>query len=424
MFKRAEKFLVGGVDSPVRSFRGVGRDNPLFISKARGSKIYDVDGNKYIDYLCSWGASILGSLDSRVIRSVMEASKKGLSFGAATAQEVDLAAKIQKHIPSMELMRFVCSGTEATMSSIRVARAFSRKDRILKFDGCYHGHADSFLVRGGSGLATFSIADSEGVPESISSETLVASFNDAESATKLLEENRGKVAAIIVEPVAGNMGVIPPKKGFLQSLRKLADEYEALLIFDEVITGFRVSIGGAQALYHVKPDLSCLGKAIGGGMNVAAYGGRVDIMRLVAPLGPVYQAGTLAGNPVAVAAGLATLEQLTPSTYSSLEWASERLSKGLNRAARDSNVGFLTQRVGSMVGIFFDPKKESVDNYDDVKSCSKEAYARFFGSMLEEGIYLPPSAFETIFVSAAHTRKDIDRTVAASRAAFGMVDRK
>ena len=424
MFRRAEKVLVGGVDSPVRSFRGVDRDNPLFISKARGPKIYDVDGNEYIDYVCSWGASIVGSADPSVTRSVREASKKGLSFGAATSQEADLAEKIQRHVHSMELMRFVCSGTEATMSAIRLARAFSKKDKILKFDGCYHGHADSFLVKGGSGLATFSIADSAGVPASISGQTLVARFNDFGSAANVLESNRNKVAAIIVEPVAGNMGVIPPKKDFLQSLKKLADEYEALLIFDEVITGFRVSIGGAQALYDVKPDLTCLGKIIGGGMNIAAYGGRDEMMRLVAPLGPVYQAGTLAGNPVAVAAGLATLAQLKPRTYSELEKTSERLSKGLTQKARDSGVDFLTQRVGSMVGIFFDPKSETVDNYDDVKSCSRTSYARFFGSLLERGIYLPPSAFETIFVSTAHSNRDIDRTVAASQTAFKVVQGK
>ncbi len=423
MFKRAERFLVGGVDSPVRSFRGVDRSNPLFISKARGSKIYDLDGNEYIDYVCSWGASILGSVNPSVIKSVFRASKNGLSFGAATEQEVDLAARIQKHVPSMELMRFVCSGTEATMSAIRVARAFTKKDKVLKFDGCYHGHADSFLVGGGSGLATFSLPDSAGVPESISSQTLVASFNNIESSRNLLESNRGKVAAIIVEPIAGNMGVIPPRSDFLKSLRKLSDEYGAVLIFDEVITGFRVSIGGAQALYGVQPDLTCLGKVIGGGMNVAAYGGKSEMMRLVSPLGPVYQAGTLAGNPVAVAAGLATLGQLNASTYLNLDRASERLSEGLKRKARDSNVNLLTQRVGSMIGIFFDPKSDGVNNHEDVKNCNKAAYARFFGSMLEQGIYLPPSAFETIFVSTAHSKQDIDTTLEASEDALESVSK-
>ena len=418
MFKRAEGLLVGGVDSPVRSFRGVGRANPLFISKARGSKIYDVDGNEYIDYVGSWGALILGAADPRVVASVRKAAKAGLSFGAATEQESNLAALVKKHVPSMELMRFVSSGTEATMSAVRVARAFSKKDRVLKFDGCYHGHADAFLVRGGSGLATFSVSDSAGVPESISKETLVATFNDVESVQRILDTNRGKVAAIIVEPVAGNMGVIPPKDDFLQNLRALANENEALLIFDETITGFRVSIGGAQAVYRVKPDLTCLGKVIGGGMNVAAYGGRSDIMKLVAPMGPVYQAGTLAGNPVAVAAGISTLSQLRSSFYSRLESYSSNLARGLSQKARDFGVGFIVNRVGSMIGIFFTEELKAVENYEDVKKCSSELYSRFFGSMLEQGVYLPPSAFETVFVSTAHLARDIESAIESSANAF------
>lgn len=421
MFKRAEGLLVGGVDSPVRSFRGVGRANPLFISKARGSKIYDVDGNEYIDYVGSWGALILGATDPKVVASVREAARVGLSFGAATEQESNLAALVKRHVPSMELMRLVSSGTEATMSAVRVARAFSKKDKILKFDGCYHGHADSFLVRGGSGLATFSVSDSAGVPESISKETLVATFNDVESVQSILDSNRGKIAAIVVEPVAGNMGVIPPKVGFLQNLRALANEHEALLIFDETITGFRVSIGGAQALYRVKPDLTCLGKVIGGGMNVAAYGGRRDIMKLVAPIGPVYQAGTLAGNPVAVAAGISTLSQLKSSSYSRLESCSSNLARRLSQKARDFGVGFIVNRVGSMIGIFFTKELKAVENYEDVKKCSKELYSRFFGSMLEQGVYLPPSAFETIFVSTAHLARDIENTIESSANAFNSI---
>ncbi len=423
-FRRAQRVLVGGVNSPVRSFRGVERENPLFISKARGSKIYDVDGNKYIDYMCSWGASILGAAPSPVVQAIQKAVRNGLSYGAATNQETELGENIRKHVPSMELMRFVCSGTEATMSAIRVARAFSKKDKILKFDGCYHGHADSFLVRSGSGLATFSIADSAGVPESISNQTLVARFNDIDSVSKLLDSNRGSVAAIIVEPIAGNMGVIPPKKDFLEQLRKLANEYDALLIFDEVITGFRVSLGGAQALFGVKPDLTCLGKVIGGGMNIAAYGGRADIMKLVAPLGSVYQAGTLAGNPIAVAAGLVTLAQLKPSIYGKLERTSEMLSRGVRDTSEDFGVSLAIQRVGSMVGIFFDPKSHVIENYDDVKNCSKSLYAKFFGSMLEQGIYLPPSAFETIFVSSAHSKPDIDKTIIACQTAFELIRSK
>ena len=297
LFSRAQKYLVGGVNSPVRSFSGVGKEYPLFISKAKGSLIRDEDGNEYIDYVGSWGASILGSAYPSVKKAVKEAAKKGLSFGAATDRESDLAERIQKSMPSLELIRLVSSGTEATMSAVRLARAFTKKDKIIKFDGCYHGHSDSFLVRAGSGLATFSMPDSAGVPESIASDTLVAKFNDLDSVGKLISQNKFHVASIIIEPVAGNMGVIRPEPGFLEGLRRLCNENEILLIFDEVITGFRVARGGAQALYNVTPDLTCLGKVIGGGMNIAAYGGRKDIMQLVSPLGPVYQAGTLSGNP-------------------------------------------------------------------------------------------------------------------------------
>jgi glutamate-1-semialdehyde 2,1-aminomutase len=423
-FKRAQRVLVGGVNSPVRSFQGVERENPLFICKASGSKIFDVDGNKYIDYVCSWGASILGSSPPSVVRAVQKAAKYGLSYGAATNGETELAEKIRKHVPSMELMRFVCSGTEATMSAIRVARAFSKKEKILKFDGCYHGHADSFLVRAGSGLATFSIADSAGVPPAVSNQTLVAPFNDIDYVSNLLDSNRGKVAAIIVEPVAGNMGMVPPKKNFLSDLRKIADQYDVLLIFDEVITGFRVSLGGAQALYGVKPDITCLGKVIGGGMNVGAFGGREDIMKLIAPLGPVYQAGTLAGNPIAVSAGIATLSELKPSLFANLDATSENLVSGMKHAAKECEISLSIQRVASMIGIFFDPNSRNIENYHDVKQCSKSRYSKFFSLMISNGIYLPPSPFETIFVSAAHSTNDIDKTIDASRKAFDMIRRK
>jgi glutamate-1-semialdehyde 2,1-aminomutase len=420
LFTVAQKVLVGGVDSPVRSFRGVGRQNPLFISRAKGSKIYDVDGNEYVDFVGSWGASILGSASPRVVREVSAAANRGLSFGAATSQETILAEKIKASMPSIELLRFVCSGTEATMSAIRVARAFTKKDKIVKFDGCYHGHADSFLVRAGSGLATFSISDSAGVPQGTASNTLVASFNDIDSVKRLIEQN--PVAAVIIEPVAGNMGVVPPKNGFLQDLRQLCDENGSLLIFDEVITGFRVARGGAQELYQVKPDLTCLGKVIGGGMNIAAYGGRRDVMELVSPLGPVYQAGTLAGNPVAVACGIATLGALHLAFYKRLEAKSKQLEHSLAEKAKDAGVNIRLQRVGSMIGLFFLAAEDSnlpIESYYAVKTRSvKDAYAAFFNSMIAKGIYLPPSAFETIFVSSAHTASDISKTLRAAEISF------
>jgi glutamate-1-semialdehyde 2,1-aminomutase len=421
LFERAQKYLVGGVDSPVRSFKGVGRENPLFISKAKGSKIWDEDGNEYIDYVGSWGASILGSAYPTVVRSVRAAAAKGLSYGAATNQESDLAERIQKSMPSIELMRFVSSGTEAAMSAVRVARAFAKKDKIIKFDGCYHGHSDGFLVRGGSGLATFSIADSAGVPNSVASNTLVANFNDLNSVVNLIDQNKGNVAAVIIEPVAGNMGVVPPDDDFLQSLRTLCNETEVLLILDEVITGFRVARGGAQEIYRVKPDLTCLGKVIGGGMNIAAYGGRKEIMELVSPLGPVYQAGTLAGNPVAVAAGIATLDTLKPSMYVKLESTASKLERNLKKSAERVGVTIKVQRVGSMLGLFFvtDETGESITNYDEIKTrCSKEMYSKFFNSMIENGIYFPPSAFETIFVSTAHSFSDISDTTEAADISF------
>ncbi|MHB1868332.1 MAG: glutamate-1-semialdehyde 2,1-aminomutase [Nitrososphaerales archaeon] len=416
MFVRAQKILVGGVNSPVRSFRAVGRENPLFISKGKGSKIYDVDGNEYIDYVCSWGASILGSVHPSVVRAIRSAAARGLSFGAATNQEADLAERIQKSVPSIELLRLVSSGTEATMSAVRVARAYTKRNKIIKFDGCYHGHSDSFLVKGGSGLATFSVADSAGVPEGVASDTLVARFNDLNSVQQIFEQNKNKISSLIVEPVAGNMGVVPPVNGFLEGLRKLCNEHDALLIFDEIITGFRVSRGGAQGLYRVRPDLTCLGKVIGGGMNIAAYGGRRDIMELVSPLGPVYQAGTLAGNPIAVASGIATLDTLTSSMYKKLETTSANLEKILV----GDNVR--VQRVASMLGLFFlieGAESVNIENYDQVRTkCSKERYARFFNLMLDKGVYLPPSAFETIFVSTSHSLSDVAKTASAAKNSF------
>ena len=423
LFAESQQVLVGGVDSPVRSFNGVGRSNPIFVSHARGSKLFDVDGNSYVDYVSSWGALILGSAFPAVVRAVKKASAKGLSFGAATRGETDLAVMIRERMPSLELMRFVSSGSEATMSAVRVARAFTKRSKIVKFEGCYHGHADGFLVKAGSGLATFSVADSAGVPSSIVSETLVANYNDISSVERIFEENPRDVAAIIVEPVAGNMGVIPPKPGFLQGLRQLCDEYGALLIFDEVITGFRVSNGGAQELFSVKPDLTCIGKVIGGGTNIAGYGGRSDIMRLVSPIGPVYQAGTLSGNPLAVSAGIATLSNLNRSIYHRLESSSSKLESSLRNSATSAGVHVTIQRVGSMIGLFFANDLKSIENYKSVSSCYREKYAKFFSSMLSSGIYLPPSPFETIFLSSAHSSQDLEKTRKAAVTAFGAVAR-
>ena len=423
MFRRAQRYLVGGVDSPVRSFKGVGRDYPIFISRARGSKIYDEDGNEYIDYLYSWGALILGSAHPSVLRAVKEAAGKGLSFGAATNAESDLAERIQKRMPSLELLRFVCSGTEATMSAVRAARAYTKRNKIMKFEGCYHGHSDGFLVRGGSGLATFSIADSAGIPQAVSIETLVARFNDLDSVQQIIEQNKDQIAAIIVEPIAGNMGVILPKTGFLGGLRKICDEIGAVLIFDEVISGFRVSRGGAQSLYNVVPDMTCLGKIIGGGMNVGAYGGKDEIMRLVAPLGPVYQAGTLAGNPVGMAAGIATLDVLETSSYSKLESVASRLEAGLKKSSDRVGLCLRVQRVASMIGLFFPNDREvSLENYDDViNNCTRDRYSKFFNLMLDEGVYMPPSAFETLFASTAISDSDLARTLDAAEIAFSQM---
>ncbi len=412
---------MGGVNSPVRSFKGVSREYPIFISRAKGSKLYDEDHNEYIDYVCSWGASILGSADPRVVRAVKKAAERGLGFGAATKYEVELAEMIRKHFPSMQLMRFVSSGTEATMSAARVARAFTKREKIIKFDGCYHGHADGFLVRGGSGLATFSIADSAGVSESVASFTLVARYNDLKSVEAAIERSPNEIAAIIVEPVAGNMGVVPPVEGFLKGLRRLADECGALLIFDEVITGFRVSLGGAQALFGVTPDITCLGKVIGGGLNIAAYGGKEEVMKLVSPLGPVYQAGTLSGNPIAVAAGISTLRLLSNSTYNRLEKISRKLEEGFKGTSEESGARVVFQRVGSMLGIFFNDKLNAIRNYDEVATCDRKSYSIFFGAMIDRGIYLPPSPFETIFVSTAHSDRDIERTVRAAAESFRSV---
>ena len=416
LFEEAQKLIPGGVNSPVRSFRGV-EGEPLFITRGRGSRVWDADGNEYIDYLGSWGPLILGHAHPAVTMTIREVASKGTSFGAPIPSEVELARLIHGAFPSMELIRLVNSGTEACMSAIRVARAFTGRNKVVKFAGCYHGHADGLLVKAGSGGATFSVPDSAGVPPSYAAETLVARYNDLDSVQALFQAHPEEIACVIVEPVAGNMGVVPPGEGFLEGLREVTRQYEALLVFDEVITGFRVAYDGAQARYGVTPDLTCLGKVIGGGLPVGAYGGRRDVMEQVAPLGPAYQAGTLSGNPLAVAAGIATLQALQrPGSYETLEERAAELEAGLLEAAYQRERQVTINRVGSLLTLFFHPGP--VASWDDVAQADSMAYARFFHLMLERGVYLAPSAFEAAFVSLAHTAEDIEETVTAAREAF------
>lgn len=414
LFREASKVMVGGVSSPVRSFSSVG-GNPLFIARGEGSKIWDADGNRYVDYVCSWGPLVLGHCDKDVVDAVLREVRNGTSFGAPTVPELELAKRIASALPSVEKVRFVNSGTEATMSALRLARAYTNRTTFLKFDGCYHGHADPFLTQAGSGLATFDLPSSAGVPAGGTS-VITIPYNDMESLDEAFREHGGELAAAVVEPVAGNMGVVPPEPGFLEKLRGLCTEHGSLLIFDEVITGFRVSPGGAQGLYGVRPDITCLGKVIGGGFPVGAYGARAEVMRLVSPEGPVYQAGTLAGNPVAMAAGLATISKLDGHAYSRLEEASTALEEGIIRGAAACGVEVTVNRVGSMVGLFFGPGR--VNDYSTAKASAHGLYPRFHRKMLEEGVYLPPSPFETIFLSTAHSDEDVDATVAAMKRAF------
>jgi glutamate-1-semialdehyde 2,1-aminomutase len=416
MYQEACGVLVGGVNSPVRAFKAV-NGTPVFIKKAEGSKIEDVDGNSYIDYVCSWGPLILGSAHPKVVQAIRSAASRGTSFGAPTQLETELAELIVEAMPSIQKIRFVNSGTEATMSALRLARAYTKRNRVIKFEGCYHGHVDSLLVKGGSGMATFGTPDSAGVTESSAADTLVAPLNDIDAVERLFEKFRDEVAALIVEPVAGNMGVIPPKPGFLSGLREITKRYGALLVFDEVITGFRVAYGGAQSLFNVTPDLTCLGKIIGGGLPVAAYGGREEVMNLLSPLGPVYQAGTLSGNPLAMAAGIATLHEARKTGfYDRLEKKSKFFTEGLTESARIAGCPVQLNRVGSMLGLFF--TKEKVVDYSSAKSTNTKQYGHFFHEMLERGVYLPPSAFETIFLSSAHSQSDISQTIKISERAF------
>jgi glutamate-1-semialdehyde 2,1-aminomutase len=417
LYQEACRYIPGGVNSPVRAFRGVGGE-PIFFEKAAGPHVWSADGMRYIDYIGSWGPAVLGHAAPAVIRAVQETAAQGLSFGAPTPIETKVARKITELVPSIELVRMVSSGTEATMSAIRLARGFTGRDAIVKFEGCYHGHSDSLLIKAGSGLLTLGVPTSPGVPAVLAAHTLTVPFNDAEAVRTLFRAKGGEIACVIVEPVAGNMNCIPPVPGFLECLREECTRHGAVLIFDEVMTGFRVALGGAQALYGVTPDLTTLGKIVGGGMPVGAFGGRRDIMEHIAPLGPVYQAGTLSGNPVAMAAGLATLEALeTPGFHQRLGAATDQLIEGLRGAAHDAGVPLATNHVCGMFGFFF-TGASSVTSYAEATRCDVEAFKRFFHAMLAEGIYLAPSAFEAGFISATHGPTEIEATLAAARRAF------
>ena len=423
-FSAACGCLPGGVNSPVRAFGGV-REGPVFIDSASGSKIRDIDGNEYIDYVGSWGPMIVGHAHPEVLEAVMAATKKGTSFGAPTLAETSLAVKIIDAFGSIDKVRLVSSGTEAVMSAIRLARGYTKRDLIIKMVGCYHGHSDSLLVAAGSGLAEVrlgtpyggAIASSPGVPDSIAKLTVIIDYNDIEAVARAFEVHKGRIAAALVEPVAANMGVVPPADGYLAALRDLCDKNNALLIFDEVITGFRVALGGAQQLYEIKADMTCLGKIIGGGLPVGAFGGRADIMDMLAPVGPVYQAGTLSGNPLATAAAIATIDILAQKgTYDKLESSAAMLEAGLADAAKEAGVGVTLNRVGSIMSCFFTNKK--VQNFADVQSTDIKRFKKFFSSMLQQGIYLAPSAYEAMFVSLAHSTDDIEKTIEAAKKSF------
>lgn len=413
LFAEAKKYIPGGVNSPVRSFRAVG-GNPPFIARGEGAYLYDVDGNRYIDYVGSWGPLIAGHAHPAVTEALREATLRGTSYGAPTSLEIELARMVTRAFPSMELVRMVNSGTEATMSAIRLARGYTGRNKIVKFIGCYHGHADSLLVKAGSGATTLGVPDSAGVPADVASGTITLPFNNLEVVEEVFRRHGGEIAGVIVEPVPGNMGVVVPREGYLEGLRRLTREYGSVLIFDEVMTGFRVAYGGAQALYGIRPDLTCLGKIIGGGLPVGAFGGRREIMELVAPLGPVYQAGTLSGNPLAMTAGLETLKIVSrPGVYESLEEKTDALCRGLDQAAREAGIPVTTNRVGSMFTMFF-TDREVVD-FDTAKTSDTGRFGLFFRGMLEEGVYLAPSQFEAAFMSLAHSQEDIERTVEAGR---------
>ncbi|WP_348730455.1 glutamate-1-semialdehyde 2,1-aminomutase [Rheinheimera texasensis] len=417
LFERAQQTIPGGVNSPVRAFKSVG-GTPVFIDRADGAYIYDVDGKQYIDYVGSWGPMLLGHNHPSIREAVIKAAEKGLSFGAPCPAEIDMAELVSSLVPSMEMVRMVSSGTEATMSAIRLARGYTGRSTIVKFEGCYHGHADSLLVKAGSGALTLGVPNSPGVPADFAKYTLTSEFNNLPQLVALFAEHGADIACIIVEPVAGNMNCIPPQPGFLQGLRDLCDQYGSVLIFDEVMTGFRVALGGAQAYYGIKPDLTTLGKIIGGGMPVGAFGGKKAIMQHIAPLGPVYQAGTLSGNPIAMAAGLAALKAISqPGVYEALTAKTATLLQGLKQAAAEAGVALSTNQVGGMFGIFFTEQTE-ISSYQQATQCNIDAFKRFFHLMLNEGVYLAPSAYEAGFLSLAHTDEDLARTIAAARRSF------
>lgn len=417
LYLKAKKFIPGGVNSPVRAFNGVG-GYPLFIQRANGAYIYDVDGKAYIDYVGSWGPMILGHNHPVIKQAVIQAAENGLSFGAPTAIEVEMAEIINQLIPSIEMVRMVNSGTEATMSAIRLARGYTGRDKIIKFEGCYHGHADCLLVKAGSGALTIGQPNSPGVPADVAKHTLTCTFNDLDSVRQTFAQYPQEIACIIVEPVAGNMNCILPEAEFLPGLRTLCDQFGALLIIDEVMTGFRVALGGAQAHYQVKPDLTCLGKIIGGGMPVGAFGGRRELMEKLAPIGPIYQAGTLSGNPLAMAAGLACLTEVAkPNTHKRLTELTTQLANGLQEKAQQAGIPLIINHVGGMFGLFFTTAPQ-VNCYQDVMQCDIEKFKQFFHLMLDEGVYLAPSAFEAGFMSVAHSHEDIERTIKAAENAF------
>ena len=417
LFDMAKHVIPGGVNSPVRSFSGVG-GTPVFVDHAAGAYIYDADGRGYVDYVGSWGPMILGHAHPEVIDCVKKAAEKGLSFGAPTEIETQMAQRVCELMPSIELVRMVSSGTEATMSAIRLAKGYTHRAKIVKFEGCYHGHSDALLVKAGSGALTFGVPSSSGVTEAVARDTLTLPYNDSQAVHDLFKHIGDEIACIIVEPVAGNMNCVPPAEGFLETLREICDQYGAVLIFDEVMTGFRISLQGAQGYYHVKPDLTTLGKVIGGGMSVGAFGGRRDIMTHLAPLGSVYQAGTLSGNPVAMAAGLKTLELIAkPNFYDELSAKTAQLTEGLKSVAKGMDVPLTTNQVGGMFGLFFTPE-EKVSTFAQVMACDQAYFKRFFHGMLDEGIYLAPSAFEAGFVSAAHDAHTLEKTLAAAEIVF------
>jgi len=412
LWKQAQRYMPGGVNSPVRAFKGVS-GTPIFVERGKGCKIWDVDGNEYIDYVCSWGPLILGHAHREIVSRVKKAAEKGTSFGIPTERESELARAIIRAVPSVEMVRLVNSGTEAVMSAIRLARAFTNRSIVVKFEGCYHGHADGLLVKAGSGATTLGVPTSPGVPPEYAACTMTLPYNNIDAAAAACSDHGSRIACIIAEPIAGNMGVVPPVNGFLESLREITEKHGIVLIFDEIITGFRVAYGGAQSLFKIRPDLTTLGKIIGGGLPVGAYGGKAEIMEKMAPAGPVYQAGTLSGNPLAVEAGLAALEVLSrPGVYKKLDKMASLLGEGLIRAARMAGIPSYHTRIGSMLCMFF--SEGPVNNYDDALKCNTQRYGKFFHEMLRRGVYLAPSQFEAAFVSLAHTEKDIEKTVRAA----------